>query len=202
MNRLKILPNLLTVSRISATPIAVYFLLHKNFQTSFFLFVALALTDSLDGYFARKLNAHTKLGSFLDPLADKFTVILFFTALMIMGNCPAWFLGLIISVTVLQALGLSWIEALSTRRKMEFAPLGIGKLNMLLQLVWIGWLLLRITLNKGATIGYISWPESLVFTSLAVIQVGVFILYFFHYRVHLTPEVKTLFPVHTTESAL
>lgn len=198
MERLKHLPNFLTITRIAASPIAVAFLFQKRFFLAFGLFTFLALTDCLDGFLARRLKAQSALGSFLDPIADKFTVILFYTSIMILGNCPPWFLGLIISVTVLQALGLSWIEGLSTRRKMKFSPLWVGKFNMWIQLVWVGWLLLRLALQDGKNIGYISWPESIVYISLATVQIGVFITYFFHYRVHLTPEIKTFFPVNNS----
>lgn len=200
--RLKFLPNVVTILRIVLTPVALGLLVSKKFTPAFALYVILACTDCLDGYLARKLNAQSKLGTFLDPIADKFISILLYTGLMILGNCPPWFLGLVIAVTVLQALGLSWIEAVSKRKKVTFAPLFIGKVNMLLQLTWIGWMVLRLALNSGQTAGYISWPESVFYVVLAVLQVGVFMTYFFHYRVHLSPEIKTFFPVHPHESTV
>lgn len=68
------LPNKLTVARIIATPVFLFFLL-CDFPFHYFLamliFIAAALTDMFDGKYARKHNLVTDFGKFLDPLADK-----------------------------------------------------------------------------------------------------------------------------------
>jgi CDP-diacylglycerol--glycerol-3-phosphate 3-phosphatidyltransferase len=71
------LPNLITLFRIMLIPVlvVVYFLnipFREAVITS--IFVLAALTDWLDGYLARRMNAMTKLGAFLDPVADKLIV--------------------------------------------------------------------------------------------------------------------------------
>lgn len=71
------LPNLITLFRITLIPVlvVVYFLeipYREAVITS--IFVLAALTDWLDGYLARRMNAMTKLGAFLDPVADKLIV--------------------------------------------------------------------------------------------------------------------------------
>jgi len=71
------LPNLITLFRIMLIPVlvVVYFLnipFRETVITS--IFVLAALTDWLDGYLARRMNATTKLGAFLDPVADKLIV--------------------------------------------------------------------------------------------------------------------------------
>jgi CDP-diacylglycerol--glycerol-3-phosphate 3-phosphatidyltransferase len=74
---LQIIPNLLTLLRILLIPVLVvcYFLVSDRREliiTS--IFVLAAVTDWLDGYLARKLDATTALGAFLDPVADKLIV--------------------------------------------------------------------------------------------------------------------------------
>lgn len=68
------LPNKLTIARIIATPVFLFFLLF-DFPFHYFLamliFIAAALTDLFDGKYARKHNLVTDFGKFLDPLADK-----------------------------------------------------------------------------------------------------------------------------------
>ena len=71
------LPNLLTLSRILAVPILV-FLLWKpapwDYAITFVLYCIVGITDYFDGYLARAQKQISKLGQFLDPIADKIMV--------------------------------------------------------------------------------------------------------------------------------
>ena len=72
------LPNLLTLSRILAVPILV-FLLWKpswfDYAITFVLYCLVGITDYFDGYLARAQGAVSRLGIFLDPIADKIMVV-------------------------------------------------------------------------------------------------------------------------------
>ncbi|MFA5968286.1 MAG: CDP-diacylglycerol--glycerol-3-phosphate 3-phosphatidyltransferase [Sphingomonas sp.] len=72
------LPNLLTLSRIVAVPLLAGFLWWPawplGYAVAFALYVLAAVTDYLDGYLARAQGAVSKLGMFLDPIADKIMV--------------------------------------------------------------------------------------------------------------------------------
>ena len=71
------IPNLLTVFRIFLIPVLVvaYFWPSRyRSEIVTFIFVLAAMTDWLDGFLARQMNATTKLGAFLDPVADKLIV--------------------------------------------------------------------------------------------------------------------------------
>src|SRR5215208_8187938 len=71
------LPNLLTLSRILAVPILV-FLLWKpgwyDYAITFVLYCLVGITDYFDGYLARAQGQISRLGQFLDPIADKIMV--------------------------------------------------------------------------------------------------------------------------------
>ncbi len=91
------LPNKLTLLRLLMTPFAVALLFFKdyipyNFFISLILFLFAMFTDILDGIIARKFNLITKLGAFLDPLADKLILILYFIFLQNYGIYPLWLL--------------------------------------------------------------------------------------------------------------
>src|SRR5437899_1641319 len=101
----KILPNLLTLLRGLLCPIAAYYFLESRFQIGSALFLFLWATDFFDGFLARKLRAKSPLGSWLDPACDQFCLIVFFSVLMVFEVCPPWFLGLLITVSLLQTLG-------------------------------------------------------------------------------------------------
>ena len=71
------LPNILTLSRIVAVPFLVALLWTPHatlYAFAFALYALIAITDYFDGWLARRLNAATKLGAFLDPIADKIMV--------------------------------------------------------------------------------------------------------------------------------
>ena len=71
------LPNLLTLSRIVVIPalIAAFYLPEPSANwVAFAIFLAASITDYFDGYFARRQDAQSDLGRFLDPLADKLLV--------------------------------------------------------------------------------------------------------------------------------
>ena len=71
------LPNLLTLSRILAVPILVFLLWRPapiDYAITFALYCIVGITDYLDGYLARAWNSISRLGQFLDPIADKIMV--------------------------------------------------------------------------------------------------------------------------------
>src|SRR4051812_37628679 len=66
------LPNSLTLFRIFLIPVLVVVLLTRySYRLGLGIFLVAAITDFFDGYFARKLNKTTRLGTLLDPIADK-----------------------------------------------------------------------------------------------------------------------------------
>lgn len=73
------IPNLLTFLRILIIPLLVFVYYYPpnviGMRLAALLFAIAAITDWLDGYLARKLNQTSKLGAFLDPIADKLIVV-------------------------------------------------------------------------------------------------------------------------------
>ena len=71
------LPNLLTLSRIFAVPILVFLLWTPqpvDYLVTFILYCLVGITDYFDGYLARAQGRISRLGQFLDPIADKIMV--------------------------------------------------------------------------------------------------------------------------------
>ena len=85
------IPNILTINRILAIPFMASFILkEEKQQTAFILFLAIWLTDVLDGFLARRLNQITDLGKVLDPLADKLFQATSGFLLWWTGRLPLW----------------------------------------------------------------------------------------------------------------
>ncbi|MDP4604696.1 MAG: CDP-diacylglycerol--glycerol-3-phosphate 3-phosphatidyltransferase, partial [Erythrobacter sp.] len=72
------MPNILTLSRIFAVPLLAFFLWWPEWRLGyligFVLYTIIAITDYIDGYLARSYGTVSKLGTFLDPIADKIMV--------------------------------------------------------------------------------------------------------------------------------
>ncbi|NNM76730.1 CDP-diacylglycerol--glycerol-3-phosphate 3-phosphatidyltransferase [Sphingomonas sp. ID1715] len=86
------LPNLLTLSRILAVPILMVLLWYPGWQlgyaTGFVLYCIVGITDYFDGYLARAQGTVSKLGVFLDPIADKIMVGAVIVMLITTGGGP------------------------------------------------------------------------------------------------------------------
>jgi CDP-diacylglycerol--glycerol-3-phosphate 3-phosphatidyltransferase len=92
-------PNLLTLFRIAAVPIVVLLMLFPNRFCVFvaaLVFSAAAITDYLDGFYARRRNMVTTLGKIMDPVADKLLVSSAFIMLAALNWVPAWMVCIII----------------------------------------------------------------------------------------------------------
>ena len=94
-------PNTLTIVRVLLIPFFVAFMIcnitsYDNY-IALVIFVVASLTDTLDGYLARKNNEVTNFGKFMDPLADKLLVCSALICLIQLGQLPAWVVIIIIS---------------------------------------------------------------------------------------------------------
>jgi CDP-diacylglycerol--glycerol-3-phosphate 3-phosphatidyltransferase len=91
--------NLLTIFRIALVPLYLWLFGQMTFQSillALIVFVVASLTDLYDGKLARRRKEITKLGKFLDPLADKFLVIGALIQFWIIGLVNVWLVGIIV----------------------------------------------------------------------------------------------------------
>ena len=136
-------PNSLTVSRLVLTLFVLIQVELGYFLGAFALFVVAALTDALDGYFARLLNQSTALGRQLDPLVDKVVVAgLYIELLTIPGSGVAAWMTIVIVSRELLIQGLrSHLEG----QGQAFGAKWAGKLKTLTQCLSIGAILLTLS---------------------------------------------------------
>lgn len=91
------LPNILTLSRIVALPLLAFLLWWPDWQwgylMAFALYCLMGITDYFDGYIARSSGAVSKLGQFLDPIADKIMVATVILILAAQGVLRGPFVG-------------------------------------------------------------------------------------------------------------
>ena len=134
------IPNFLSLLRIILVPVIVIFLIQGSYAKALIVFVLASLTDALDGAVARLLNKQTKLGSFLDPLADKILLSTSFIALAIFGLIPSWLAVIVISRDFIILLGIVILYMMSV--SYEIKPIFISKVTTTLQIATVFFALL------------------------------------------------------------
>ena len=127
------LANRLTLIRILLVPVFLYVLLMDTPNANLYatiLFILASLTDFLDGYIDRSRNMITKVGKFMDPLADKILVTAALIGLVELGKISSWFVVIILSrefiVSIFRAvaaadgivIAASWWGKLKTNAQM------------------------------------------------------------------------------------
>jgi cardiolipin synthase len=137
------IPNFLSLLRIILVPVIVIFLIQGSYTKALIAFVIAGLTDALDGAVARILNKQTKLGSFLDPLADKILLSTSFIALAIFSLIPSWLAVIVISRDFMILLGIVILSMMSVAY--EIKPIFVSKVTTTLQIATVFFALLLKT---------------------------------------------------------
>ncbi|HTZ19178.1 MAG TPA: CDP-alcohol phosphatidyltransferase family protein [Dissulfurispiraceae bacterium] len=138
------IPNLITFARIILIPVFVTALVYQRYDYALALFVVASLTDMLDGLMARLTDQKTKLGAFLDPLADKVLLLTSFILFSVYGWVPTWLTITVISRDLTVTLG--WLLLYLTSDITRVEPTFIGKTAIASQLLLIAYVLLAINL--------------------------------------------------------
>jgi CDP-diacylglycerol--glycerol-3-phosphate 3-phosphatidyltransferase len=162
------LPNTLTWLRILMIPaiIVLFYLLPYPWAdpAACAAFALAGITDSLDGYYARKLGQTTRLGAFLDPVADKLIVAA--ALILIVSRDPRWFLVIAAIVIIGREIAVSalreWMAEIGARSKIKVSML--GKYKTIMQIVGLSFLLFRQNLLRIPV-----YKLGMILTAIAVV---------------------------------
>jgi cardiolipin synthase len=143
---LRHLPNFLTAIRIVLAPLTGYLILHGHDLDALFVFAFAGASDAVDGFLARRYGLVSRFGEYLDPAADKLLMLACFVTLTLIAQAPLWLTAIVIGRDVAIVLGVLLARALSLPVKME--PLAVGKASTVVQVGYIGLMLLLLTLSK------------------------------------------------------
>jgi CDP-diacylglycerol--glycerol-3-phosphate 3-phosphatidyltransferase len=140
------LPNTLTWLRILMIPgVVILFYLpfwwaHPAAGVGFAL---AGITDTLDGYFARKLGLTSRLGAFLDPVADKLIVAA--ALVLIVSADPRWYIAIMATVIIGREIAVSalreWMAEIGARGRIKVSML--GKYKTIMQITGLSMMLFQ-----------------------------------------------------------
>jgi len=146
--RLLNVPNLLSLSRIAIAPLLIWLLTDPGRTASLaaaFAFLLACISDLLDGYLARRHGLITRLGKFLDPLADKVLVISALVMLAAMPGreprVPAW----IVAAIAARELAVTGLRTIALDEGVVLGAESLGKAKMTFEVIALHGLLVHYT---------------------------------------------------------
>lgn len=152
------LPNFLTLLRIIAVPVVVVALLGETPNGDALaaaVFALAALTDGLDGYFARSRDAVTTFGKLMDPLADKLLVTAALISLVSLNRLEPW----VAMVIIAREIAVTGLRAIAAERGVVIAASLLGKAKTVLQIAAV---IALIATNPAP-----AWAYALVYLAVA-----------------------------------
>jgi len=168
-DRILTFSNLLTTIRIIAGPFLGYYI-YKESQTGdpkylvseIIVVVIIVLSDFFDGFLARLMNQVSKLGQYLDPVADKFAGLIALTFLMLFKGFPLWVFIFILAREILVVIAGIFLYS---KKNVEVKPNFYGKLG-------------AVSLALAGTV-YIISPEYELF-GITLKQFSIFLVLLFY----------------------
>jgi cardiolipin synthase (CMP-forming) len=128
------LPNFLTLIRILTIPFFLVYLAYHRYSVALVIFIFGGFTDFLDGLTARWMHQETRLGAYLDPVADKLLVFSSYVMLGSIDALPLWLVVIVVIRDVFILLGFGIIYYVR-QEKFEARPTVAGKCSTLFQLL-------------------------------------------------------------------
>ena len=163
------LPNKLTILRVIMIPFFVVFM-YLDFAAAKWIalgiFIAAAITDTLDGQIARRCNLVTTFGKFMDPLADKLLVCSAMIALVDQGRIPAW----IVIIIIAREFIISGFRLVAADNGIVIAASYWGKFKTVFQMLMVIVLILDIPNPFFAVLGTVLTFIALALTVVSLID--------------------------------
>ena len=158
------LPNALTVARILLVPVLIVALTVETPGGSAIaaaVFALAALTDGLDGYFARSRRAVTRFGKVMDPVADKLLVAAALISLVALDRLAPW----VAMVVIAREFAVSGLRVAAGQQGVVIPASTLGKAKTIVQVAAV--LALIAVPDSGAV-----WVQALVYLMVAVTVVS------------------------------
>lgn len=180
MNRivlLKSLPNLITVGRLILVPVVVAMIAAQAWTSAFAVFVAAGVSDGIDGFIAKRFDARSELGAYLDPIADKALLVSIYVSLAVEGILPGAVAILVVSRDLMIVGGV--LVSLVLEQPVEIRPLAISKLNTVVQILLAALVLGAKAFGIGLD-GWLSWMIGLM-TALTLASMAAYLAQWFRH---------------------
>ena len=167
------LPNAITIIRILLIPLFLYKVIQGEMVFATAVYLTAAVSDGLDGFIARVWNQKTKLGTFLDPMADKLLVTTSFLTLAMIGIIPVWITLAVISRDIIIVGGSLLVYLM--KGELTIRPQPIGKVTTFFQFSYILMVLVGADFDVPLLSGFYA-PMLFITGGLTILSLGVYII--------------------------
>jgi cardiolipin synthase (CMP-forming) len=127
------IPNMITIMRLVLVPAVVLAMLDMRWDWAFAGFLIAGISDGVDGFIARRFNQHSRLGAYLDPMADKLLLVSVFVVMGFIGELPLWLVVTMVSRDALIVCAVLLSTVMS--HPVEMKPLFVSKANTAIQII-------------------------------------------------------------------
>lgn len=156
------LANGVTAVRLVLVPFIALALLDQRFERAFWYLAIAGLSDAVDGYIARAFGHKSRLGAYLDPMADKLLLVTTFGILTYEGHLPVWLLVLVLARDVAIVATVAAFS-LMKRIDLRMQPLFVSKITTFAQVA----LVLATVANLAFALGRHDVVAALVWVTAA-----------------------------------
>jgi cardiolipin synthase len=139
------LPNLITIFRIALVPVLILLLKDQEYAMALVVFAVAGVSDGLDGFIAKRFHFESRLGSILDPLADKILLLSGYVMLTMLDHLPFW-LMLTVAFRDLLIVG-GYLVYTSMVGPVQMRPSWLSKFNTFMQIALVIVILAQQTLH-------------------------------------------------------
>lgn len=133
----------------------------QAYEAALLLFILAGVTDGLDGYIAKRFDCVSRLGTLLDPVADKMLIVSAYVMLALLGDIPFWLLLIVVFRDIMIVGGYLILETLEGNVQMQ--PSVVSKVNTFLQ----------ISLVIGVLLDQTAWLPVGVMVNFLIVAVTV-----------------------------
>jgi cardiolipin synthase len=171
LDRVATVPNLLSLARILLIPVVVTLLLDRGTEAAgLVLLAAVAATDWIDGYLARRTRQVSNLGKVLDPVADRLAIAAGLAALVARGAFPLWAALLVVVRDALVLGAGAWVLAARGVRIEVRWPGKAATFGLMVAVPAVAWGRFDLWLHGVATVaGWVVFAAALPLYYLAAV---------------------------------
>ncbi len=127
------LPNLITSLRLLLVLPLVWLLISNRYPAALYLFAIMGASDGVDGFLAKRFHWSSRLGQYMDPVADKAMLVSTYLSLGWLSVLPAWLVAIVILRDVIIIAGAVAYHFVT--HQLEMRPTWLSKLNTVMQII-------------------------------------------------------------------